>query len=452
MHAFRVAQRLFNTPLFLHPEKADAIMWALRERLGESFMLPDSAETPSEETIEASAFVGSRRRADGSVGLSRATTSGTAIIRVVGSLVNRGAWLDANSGLTSYEGIKAQVQEAANDPAIKAIVLDIDSPGGEATGMFSLATAIQAAREKKPVISVVDDMAASAAYGIASSGTEVVVSPTSMVGSIGVLYMHLDRSGEMQKQGVKPTLIYAGAHKVDGNPFGPLADDVRAALEKMVMQFYDQFLGVVAAGRPATMSVPVGRATEARVYLGQDAIAAGLADRIGTLDEVISSMASRPASAARKGGLSMTTTPNATAAGENTVSLEAHVKAIADAKAEATAAAQAVAATQITAAAAEAKTAERSRIMGILTCDEAKGKAATALALAGKEMDLVTAKDVLATVQTGAGGLEARMTERGDSPLGAGGNIAPMPEAAVASGWKKAVAHANKRFEGVGGV
>ncbi len=132
----------------------------------------------------------------------------------------------------------------------------------------------------------VNDMAASAAYGIASAANEIVVSPTSIVGSIGVVMTHMDRSKQLERSGVKPTLVYAGAHKVDANPFGPLSETVQADLQTEVMKFYDQFVGLVARGRPG-MGEQAIRDTEARTYIGEDAIKMGLADRVASLDDVL---------------------------------------------------------------------------------------------------------------------------------------------------------------------
>ena len=170
---------------------------------------------------EANRFTGSSRRADGTTSMMR-TADGVAIIPVLDTLVNRGAWLDSRSGLTSYEGIAAQLRAAGSDPEVRSVLLDISSPGGEAAGMAGLADLIRSVRQTKPVTAFVNDMAASAAYGIASAANEIVISPTSILGSIGVVMLHADRSGELAAQGVKPTLIFAGSHKVDGNPFEPL--------------------------------------------------------------------------------------------------------------------------------------------------------------------------------------------------------------------------------------
>lgn len=278
----QIAERVLNRPLLIHPAKMEVILHVLEGRLP-----LDGALAPL--SPEANRFLGSATAPDGKR-RTYAVQNGTAIVPVIGSLVNRGSWIGANnSGLTSYEGLSAQLRDAGADDDVSSILLDIDSPGGEATGMFAVAEQVRLVGQTKPVTAFVNDMAASAAYGIASAANEIVVSPTSVLGSIGVVLTHLDRSGEMEKKGLKPTLIYAGAHKVDGNPFGPLSETVQADLQTEVMKFYDQFVSLVARGRTG-MGEQAIRDTEARTYIGQDAIERGLADRMASLDAVLAGL------------------------------------------------------------------------------------------------------------------------------------------------------------------
>jgi signal peptide peptidase SppA len=307
----RLSDRLLNMPLLIHPAKAQIILGLLSGRIGldaSLFTAEDGMDAP-----EANRFTGSARRADGTASMSR-TVDGIAVIPVLDTLVNRGAWLDSRSGLTSYEGIAAQLRAAGSDPVVRSVLLDISSPGGEAAGMAGLADLIRLVRQTKPVNAFVNDMAASAAYGIASAASEIVISPTSILGSIGVVMLHADRSGELAAQGVKPTLIFAGSHKVDGNPFEPLSDAVRADLQASVDAHYRQFLDTVAAGRGRKLTADMARATEARTFIGTEAIRLGLADRIASFDEVLASLSqnnmptTRPSGRiARKGGISMST-------------------------------------------------------------------------------------------------------------------------------------------------
>lgn len=275
-HLLRIAERVINRPLLLHPQKAEVILWVLGERIGTAAPKPDP---------EANRFIGQPRLLGRSLAYN--VTDGAAVITVEGTLVNRGDWIGADSGLVSYEGLEAQVMLALNDANVRSIVLDLDSPGGEATGMYAIAEKIRAARQTKPIVALVNDMAASAAYGIASQANRIVVSPTSVVGSIGVVLLHLDRSKQYEFAGVAPTLIFAGAHKVDGNAFEPLSAEVKADLQAEVQTFYDRFVEIVALGRGARLTEKQARQTEARTYIGAAGIEEGLADHLGTLSDAI---------------------------------------------------------------------------------------------------------------------------------------------------------------------
>lgn len=327
----QIADRVLNRPLLLDPAKAEIIFAVLEGRILPNAESDGLDEASPASDLGANRFVGSTARKQRQYALSQAVGS-TAIITIDGSLVNRGAWIGASSGLTSYEGIGAQVDDAADDPEIRSILIDMNSPGGEATGMFGLAQKVRAAAKKKRVVAVVNDVAASAGYGIVSGADEIVVSPTSLVGSIGVVMLHIDRSGEMQMKGVRPTFIHAGAHKVDGHPFGPLSEDVRAALQRDVNTLYDRFLETVEAGRgKARLSAAKARATEARIFFGQDAIDAGLADRLGTFDDVLAEL-NQPAASSKsnkeKTRMDVTETTTTTAS----ISPEAHNAAVSAAR------------------------------------------------------------------------------------------------------------------------
>lgn len=440
-----IADRVFNQPLLIHPDKAEVILYALRERLGGDIEVPQP---------DASRFVGSRRREDGSISLSR-RHRGVALIPVLGSLVNRGAWLDASSGLTSYEGTIAQIRDAAADPSVATIVLDIDSPGGEAGGMVGIASAIRAAREQKRVVAVVDDMAASAAYGIASAADEIVVSETSVVGSIGVVLLHLDRSAELAAQGVKPTLIHAGAHKVDGNAYGPLPEAVRADMQARVNQIYESFLATVAAGRGEqrgrrgrtlrTLTADKARSTEARVFIGREAISIGLADRIGTLEGVLADYSSSSRATSRSTTKGNTTMSHPT----DMISAEDHRAAVSAAVERTRSEAAAAQASAIATARAEGEAAAASRIFGIIELDVAQGRTDAAVAIAKTGATVDQARAVLAAVPAGAASPVASLAARLDDAPSATGATAGVQSPAAAeanagkSAWDKAIARHN---------
>ena len=306
----RIASAFFNRPLLLAPSAGANIAGFLagrmragggrggNERSAETVEVfgPTRTEAGGTEvhSPRASRFHGATPLgADGRPLPFRRTAEGVAIISIIGELVNRGAYIGASSGLVSYEGIRHQLRSAAADPLSRSIMLDIESPGGEAVGAFEAAAAVREAAAAKPVVAVVDGIAASGGYAIASGATRIVTIPTGQVGSVGVLWCHWDFSAAMEDEGMRPTLLFAGAHKVDGHPFEPLPDDVRAARQASIDGFYRQFLACVAAGRGPRLTVEAARRTEARVFTGAEAVRAGLADAVGTFDDVLDELSDR---------------------------------------------------------------------------------------------------------------------------------------------------------------
>ncbi|PZU95562.1 MAG: peptidase S49 [Chelatococcus sp.] len=311
----RIAERLYSRPLLILPQTAHTVESFIRSRIRDGGDIEaggrsGASNERSAETIEffqstrneaggqeahsprASRFIGSTPLdASGRPLPFRRTQDGTAIITMVGELVNRGAWIGASSGLVSYEGITHQLSAAVSDPMTRAILLDCESPGGEAVGAFECAAAVRKAAAAKPVIAIVNGMACSAMYAIASGATRIVTTPTGLSGSIGVVMMHLDYSELLADAGIKPTFIFAGDHKVDGNPYEPLPEAVRADFKRDIDAFYSLFLETVAAGRGARLTTDMARATQARVLMGAAAVSAGLADQVMTFDEVLASMA-----------------------------------------------------------------------------------------------------------------------------------------------------------------
>lgn len=304
----KIAERTLNRPLLVHPDKLPLILGILEGRIPiqETGAWRAIAEARIDEFPEAaratmrgpnptaSRFVGSSVDRDEMTGRTtglpyQRTQDGVALIPVIGSLVNRGAWLGSSSGETSYEGINFQVAHAARDPKTKAILLDIDSPGGEAVGCFECAANIRAAASAKPVAAVVNGMAASAAYALASAADRIITTQSGMSGSIGCVLLHVDYSAKLKKDGISPTLIYAGAHKVDGHPFSPLSEGVTADLQAEVDGFYKLFVSGVAEGRGMTEAAI--RSTEARTFMGADAVTMGIADEIGTFETALEELA-----------------------------------------------------------------------------------------------------------------------------------------------------------------
>ena len=267
-----LASRIFGTPLLIHPRKLDVILSVLGPRLGVA-MSDDSQQLIKQLAAQAPPAN------------PTSLTSNIAVISVSGTLVRRAAAVDAASGLTSYAAISAQLAQAVRDPAVNAILLDIDSPGGEAGGAFDLADQIVAARQIKPIWAVANDDAFSAAYAIASAATRVYVTRTGGVGSVGVIALHVDQSQRDAMNGLRYTAVYAGDRKNDMSPHAPLSTDAAQALQAEVDRLYGLFVSTVAVNR--NLSAQNVQDTEAGLYFAQDAIDAGLADVVGTLDDAL---------------------------------------------------------------------------------------------------------------------------------------------------------------------
>ena len=277
----RIAAHLFNTPLLLMPETAVAIASNLADRFG---VEPMADAEPV--VIEASRFRGAPAAAGPSGRPMYRAENGVAVIPVLGELVNRGAWIGASSGLTSYEGLDAQLRAAAADPEISGIVLDLNSPGGEATGAMETGALVRSIAAKKPVVAFVNGMAASAGYAIAAGATTIVSTPTGAIGSIGVVMLHLDRSAALAKAGVKPTLIHAGKYKVDGNVDPGLACR-RQGEDPESRSTASTPCSSAHVARLRKIDPAAVMATEGGILLGQDAVAAGLADKVGDFDDAL---------------------------------------------------------------------------------------------------------------------------------------------------------------------
>lgn len=287
MHHTQIAQRVFNTPLMVDPAKALAFLTGLGPRItGREITVEGMPVNPADQATasmpaRASIFsddLASRQARNGSQPFT--VVDGIAVIQIAGTLVHRGAWIGQSSGLTSYEGIAAQLQAALADPAIRGIALDIDSFGGEVAGAFDLADRIRAARTQKPVHAFVADHALSAAYALASQADRIILPRTGAVGSIGVVAMHSDMSGALDQKGIAVTLIHAGARKIDANPYQPLPETVRARIAGELEDLRQLFAETVAEGRGRRLDTLRALSTEAAVFRGEAAVFAGLADEV----------------------------------------------------------------------------------------------------------------------------------------------------------------------------
>ncbi|MDE2470847.1 MAG: S49 family peptidase, partial [Bradyrhizobium sp.] len=176
------------------------------------------------------------------------TRAGAALIPVAGPLLSKGGY-DGSYGVTSYDYLAAALAHAAAAASVSHIVLAVDSPGGMVAGVDGAAEAIRQARQIKPVTAMVDGAAFSAAYWLASQADEIVMTPLSEAGSIGVVQAHIDVSKRLDDFGVKVTLLHAGAKKIDGHPFAPLPARVRDDFSARLEDLRGRFAAAVAEGR-----------------------------------------------------------------------------------------------------------------------------------------------------------------------------------------------------------
>lgn len=270
-----LASRVFGTPLLIHPRKLEVILSVVGPRMG--MVVPEAsaqlAQIPPPERV---------MRTDLQV-------PNIAVISILGTLVRRTGAMDAASGLTSYASISAQINAAINDPSVDAVLLDIDSPGGEAGGAFDLADEIVSARGTKPIWAVANDDAFSAAYAIACSAERIYLTRTGGVGSIGVIALHVDQTQRDALDGYRYTAIYAGDRKNDLSPHLPLSNEASTALQTEVDRLYEMFVSTVATNRG--LDVQAVRDTQAGLFYAGDAIEAGFADAIGTADDALRALA-----------------------------------------------------------------------------------------------------------------------------------------------------------------
>lgn len=353
-----IASRIFNTPLLMAPDKLQAVLWALSQRMDIAVEAPDDPGV-----MRPAAAVGRWETRDSMRGSGMLIDGGVGILPITGSLVHRGTWIGTNSGLQSYDGIAQQLRIAAEDDRIKAVLLDLNSYGGEAGGVADLAQEVRDLAATKPVRAMINDAAASAAYWIAAAAQDISITETGIAGSIGVVLTHQDISAAAEKAGVKITQIHAGANKLLGSPFKALSEADMAQLQESVDQLYALFTTRVDAYRGGKSNA---RATEARIYRGQAAVDAGLADQVTTgralLAEMQSEVANRGKGRPTKGNTTMSNDPKVGA--DAAVYTEAQMTAAKASQFEA----------GKKSGVAEATTAERARVKAIMTSENAKGR------------------------------------------------------------------------------
>lgn len=295
MRFAHIASRAFDRPLLLEPRAGHSFLTALASLIARSNVESRLAADRPQPMAYDDDREPPRPQSSLPFGITRwerdkcfAAVRNVAVLEVDGTLVNKNGALGPDCGMTGYDGLRTQMMAALSDNDVKAIALYIESPGGEVAGCFDLAEFVREARAVKPVWGIVDGMAASAAYALASSCTRITCSSVGLLGSIGVIVAHADYSKMLEKEGIDVSLIYAGKHKADGNPFQPLPEAVRGTIQAEIDAIWTQFADLVAAGRG--VSAASVKKLEAETFLAGAAQGLKLCDTVQAPAEALAEL------------------------------------------------------------------------------------------------------------------------------------------------------------------
>lgn len=222
---------------------------------------------------------------------------GVAGIALHGVVLRRPGIIEQMLGAASLDAFMASFRAAVADPEIGTIVLSIDSPGGETSGLPEAAAEIRAARATKHIVASVESMACSAAYWIASQASEVVTEPSAIIGNIGVYLIHDDISAALEAAGIKREILASSETKAALAEGGTLNDEAREQLLAIVNEQEGMFVADVAKGRGVTAAKVRKDYGGGGIFGASSALAAGMVDRIDTLDGVVRKAVSRRAAA-----------------------------------------------------------------------------------------------------------------------------------------------------------
>lgn len=271
----QLAQRILNTPVAIHPGKAEVILAAVADRMGMTSITRLNGN-PIGAMHEWGDFEEEGETPRGPYDL----VNGVAVIQIRGTLVQRLGSMRPFSGMTGYDGLRQNFLLALTDPAVEAICFDIDSPGGEVAGCFDLVDTIYEARGVKPIAGICAENAYSAAYAIASAVDpgRLYVPRTGGTGSVGVIYVHMSYQGMLETAGVQATLVTDGDLKGEGNEFKNLSKDAFKRLKADVTTVGEMFRRTVARNRD--MDFDDVTATQAGTFLGKAGVDVGFADQV----------------------------------------------------------------------------------------------------------------------------------------------------------------------------
>lgn len=247
--------------------------------------LAELKERPTAEQIAATKHAASRA-------MRRTANGQVAVLPIYGLIEQRPSLASYYYGGCSTEDVGQAVDMLLGSRECEAILLDIDSPGGSIYGVEELASKIYDARGKKAIYAVANSMAASAAYWIGTAACQLAVTPGGDVGSVGVYSMHFDYSEALTQEGIKVTIAHAGKYKTEFNPYEPLGDDAKAAMQAQVDGTYTKFVKAVARNRGTQPSEVRAKYGQGRVMGADEALSVGMVDRIASLEEVLGKLGS----------------------------------------------------------------------------------------------------------------------------------------------------------------
>jgi len=279
MKYLRIAECLFNRPLMITEDKLGVIQHVFSRQSG--FELQGAITVPM---VEARDVDDDERMF---VGAGYTVKDGLAVIGIYGPLMHRRLAGDFPSGgPTTYGEIRKSFDLAMEDDAVHGVVFDIDSPGGEVSGVFDFAEHVYQSRSKKPITAVVNESAYSAAYLIACAAGTIILPRTGGVGSVGVIATHADFSRRNEQNGITVTHVFAGDRKADYSPHHPLSEEAMVLLQGSVNENYQLFVETVAKYRGMDVQAVIN--TQAGTFEGQKAVAIGFADKVSAVDAAIS--------------------------------------------------------------------------------------------------------------------------------------------------------------------
>lgn len=270
----RILTEVAATPWMIEPGKGRQLAAILTRRA--------NGVKASEEDLAAVRGTAAARKS-----AVRRPAGSVALIPLIGVMTQRADLFADVSGMASTEAVGRAVDEAVADPGVEAIVLDVDSPGGSVFGTRELADKVYEAAKKKKVVAVANSIAASGAYYVASQASELVVTPSGTVGSIGVVMMNVDRTKQLEEAGLLVTVVSAGERKTVGYEEVPLTADGRAEMQGMVDGWYDQFVKTVARGRNVSQAKVRDGFGKGGMLLAEAAVKEGMADRVATLEQTL---------------------------------------------------------------------------------------------------------------------------------------------------------------------